>query len=222
MNYLIGIQLPKCKIKMNADRVIETTETGISKIPNPFSIESLMASSTTNQELKDSMLSVNTNRTDMRLHPSYGLPVMPFYNPWMDYLAQAANERLAQLFTTTHDKIPNSATNKELLTNFLSTPTDQRLLVKSNLLDNNYHHGYRDPRLTDLFTAKSDFNQYLSETNQSLQFVNGQEPFRIKCENNPYRNVHRDQIRDDDAMDSDAFSEELSMTMSPDDKTRGK
>lgn len=111
-------QQPQTDLSTTSSTITTTAttknQTKLTKIPKPFSIESLIASthhrttdsSTTIPIIADDEQQHHQNNLDnqqifsqQNLSTTNFIPNFPIYNPWMGYLSHTTNERLSQLFT---------------------------------------------------------------------------------------------------------------------------
>lgn len=212
--------------------------TKISRIPKPFSIESLIAhQSPQNQQLLTNYPTQPNNVPEVAIinhstghgyvESSFGLPPFPLYNPWMGYLTQTATERLSQFFSRSDDK----------LTHFLDVETskrDTRFLVNSadvikreklaQYFVNNIRDSNKDRLSEFLISAKNnDYNNLLISDNKQC---NSEQQFYVNqssvTQYSDDVNLLECNIDDKDIdLESDDSLCDLSLTLSPNEKNQG-
>lgn len=223
--------------KMDITQQTDDIQTKISKIPKPFSIESLISTKSCSPIRPDAF----EQHYPPTLFPqNICLPNFPMYNPWMGYLTQSTNEQINQLFSNgPNDKFVNFLEHQDSRRDKLSemflthTANDPRIFLNSDPVHREKIAQYlannvREPKFTEflmsasktdfrndeenvddhLFTASDNCNKDLRQTSISVRnFADG-------VSNLSQLFVKSDQDKDDE-MESGSESE-LSMTMSPD------
>lgn len=221
--------------------------TNISRVPKPFSIESLIAHQSPQHHIND----LSSNRQQLNdipdvpiiNHPAsngyggthFNLPPFPLYNPWMGYLTQTATERLSQFFSRNDDKlthfldIESSSPSPSRDSRFILNPVD---VIQREKLAQYFVNNIRDPNkgklsefLLSANTNASDYNRLLiSDNNQ----CNSEQQFYVNQQLSVTQNSDDIDLvecnnRDDKDIDleSDDSCCDLSLTLSPNGKNQG-
>lgn len=221
-------------------------DTKISKIPKPFSIESLISTKSCSPMRPDAF---ETHYPPSLFPQNICVPNFPMYNPWMGYLTQQTSEQINQLFSNgPSDKFVNNFLEHQdnrhdkLSEMFLShSANDPRIFLSSDLIHREKIAQYlannvREPKFTEFLmnASKTDFRNDDENTNEHLLTASDnsnkdlrQTSFNVRNFTDGVSNlsqlfVKSDQDKDDE-MDTGSESE-LSMTMSPDgsNKNAGK
>lgn len=222
---------------MDISHHTDDIETKISKIPKPFSIESLISTKSCSPIRPDAF---ETHFPPTLFPQNICPPNFPMYNPWMGYLTQSTNEQINQLFANgPTDKFVNFLDHPDNRRDKLSemflthTAGDPRVFFNSDPVHREKIAQYlannvREPKFTEflmsasktdfrnddenvddhLFTASDNCNKHLRQTSISVR------NFSDGVSNLSQLFVKGDQDKDDE-MESGSDSE-LSMTMSLD------
>lgn len=219
---------------------IEKT-TSISRVPKPFSIESLIAHQSPQHHIND--LSINRQQLNdvsdvpMINHPAangyagqhFSIPPFPLYNPWMGYLTQTATERLSQFFSRNEDKLTHflDSDSSSRDSRFVINPLD--VTIQREKLAQYFVNNIRDPnkgKLSEFLisaTTGSDYNGLLiSDSNQCIsekQFFVNQSSVTQNSDDNNFVECNRDDK--DIGLESDDSCCDLSLTLSPNGKNQG-
>lgn len=130
-----------------------TSETKLTKIPKPFSIESLISSTrrtdtTTTTTIRPTIDEQHHNNLDNNSQQIFSqqqnlsttnnfIPNFPIYNPWMGYLSHTTNERITQLFTNPQEFSHFLAENSDISADAVVAPTAKHHYNKfSDMLQN--------------------------------------------------------------------------------------
>lgn len=212
-------------------------EAKISKIPKPFSIESLISTKSCSPIRPDAF---ETHYPPTLFPQNICVPNFPMYNPWMGYLTQQTNEQINQLFA--------NGPNEKFVTNFLEhqdnrhdklsemflthTTNDPRIsffnsdLVHREKIAQYLANNVREPKFTEFLmsASKTDFRGDDEITEELTTSDNSSKDLRqtsisVRSFSDGVSNlsqlfVKSDQDKDDE-METGSESE-LSMTMSPD------
>ncbi len=217
----------------------DDTETKISKIPKPFSIESLISTKSCSPIRPDAF---ETHYPPTLFPQNICLPNFPMYNPWMGYLTQSTNEQINQLFSNgPNEKFVNflehhpDNRHDKLSEMFLThTANDPRIFLNSDLVHREKIAQYlannvREPKFTEFLmnASKADFRSDDEITDEHLLTASDnncnkdlrQTSISVRNFTDGVSNlsqlfVKSDQDKDDE-METGSESE-LSMTMSPD------
>lgn len=222
--------------------IIDNKNLKISRIPKPFSIESLISSpdkdelsSTKKSTDSPENLQINQPQQPPSGYVPFNLPNFPIYNPWVGYLTQTATERLSQFFSQNDEKFSHfldieSQTNRDKLIEahyILNNPD----AVQREKLAQYFVNNFRDPsneKLSELLI--SDYSGLFSNSDNNERIINTtNEQFYNINQRTGYSgltNCNSDsdnllECEKDIDLESSDLSSDLSLTLSPSGKNRG-
>lgn len=225
---------------MDISHQTDDMQTKLSKIPKPFSIESLISTKSCSPIRPDAF---ETHYPPTLFPQNICLPNFPMYNPWMGYLTQSTNEQINQLFTNgPNDKFVNFLEHQDgrrdkLSEMFLThTANDPRIFLNGDPVHREKIAQYlannvREPKFTEFLmsASKTDYrndrndeenvDDHLFTASDNCNKDARQTSISVRNFSDGVSNlsqlfVKSDQDKDDE-MESGSDSE-LSMTMSPD------
>lgn len=163
----------------NSPPVLENPrkETKLTRIPKPFTIESLISPRTETIGIRQNILE---NQCPPGFPSNFNLPPhFPMYNPWVGYLSQTANERISQFFSNSDEKLTHfldsSEVNHEKLSEVFFThqqaAQDPRYFLNPEIIHREklaeyFVNNIREPnkeKLSEFLLSASDYSGLLSE-----------------------------------------------------------
>lgn len=145
-----------------------------SKVPKPFSIESIISTRSCSPhhpyQPRQHHENLENHFAANLFAPNLCLPAsFPIYNPWMGYLTQSTNERISQIFSNSSEKFSQFLENseREKLSEMLlaggtaatmNSGTDPRLYMPAAMADREklaqyFANNVRDPKLSEFLLS---------------------------------------------------------------------